>query len=60
MNIEMLDVVKLQDGRKVTVLEVFGGGADYYVEFQIPNKDDCEWFMVTRKQISTIVSKKSI
>lgn len=50
-----LDVVRLTDGREVTVLEVYGGGADFYVEYQYPNKDDCEWFMVEKSQINEII-----
>ena len=40
-----LDVVRLTDGREVSVLEVYGGDTDFYVEYQCPNKDDCEWFV---------------
>ena len=41
---------KCQDvlDREVTVLEVYGGGTDFYVEYQCPDKDDCDWFMVEK------------
>ena len=43
---------KCQDvlDREVTVLEVYGGGVDFYVEYQCPDKDDCDWFMVEKSQ----------
>lgn len=50
-----LDVVSLTDGREVTVLEVYGGGTDFYVEYQCPDKDDCDWFMVEKSQIKKII-----
>ena len=50
-----LDVVRLTDGREVTVLEVYGGGNDFYVEYQCPDKDDCDWFMVEKSQIKEII-----
>ena len=50
-----LDVVRLTDGREVTVLEVYGGGNDFYVEYQCPDKDDCDWFMVEKSQIKKII-----
>ncbi len=49
-----LDVVLLQDGREVTVLEVLGNG-EFYVEYDMPDKDDCEWFTVAPGQIEKII-----
>lgn len=49
-----LDVVLLKDGREVTILEVLGG-EDYYVEYDMPEKDDCELFSISRNQIKKIV-----
>lgn len=54
-----LDVVLLQDGREVTVLEVLGND-EFYVEYDMPDKDDCEWFTVKPEQIEKIIwSSKS-
>ena len=48
---------KCQDvlDREVTALEVYGGGADFYVEYQCPDKDDCDWFMVEKSQIKKVI-----
>lgn len=54
-----LDVVLLKDGREVTVLEVLGTD-EVYVEYDMPDKDDCEWFIITPEQIEKIIwSSKS-
>lgn len=54
-----LDVVLLKDGREVTVLEVLGTD-EIYVEYVMPDKDDCEWFTVKPEQIEKIIwSSKS-
>lgn len=54
-----LDVLLLKDGREVTVLEVLGTD-EVYVEYDMPDKDDCEWFTITPKQIEEIIwSSKS-
>lgn len=54
-----LDVVLLKDGREVTVLEVLGTD-EIYVEYDIPGKNDCEWFTITPDQIEKITwSSKS-
>lgn len=49
-----LDVVRLKDGREVTVLEVLGDGDELYVEYDLPDKDDCELFVVAPDQIERI------
>lgn len=54
-----LDVVLLKDGREVTVLEILGTD-EIYVEYDMPDKDDCEWFTVKPEQIEKIIwSSKS-
>ena len=54
-----LDVVLLKDGREVTVLEALGTD-EVYVEYDMPDKDDCEWFTITPEQIEKIIwSSKS-
>lgn len=55
-----LDVVLLKDGREVTVLEVLGDGDEFCVEYDLPDKNDCEWFTITPDQIEKITwSSKS-
>ena len=55
-----LDVVLLKDGREVTILEVFGGGDAFYVEYDLPEQDDWELFSVSPDQIEKIIwSNKS-
>lgn len=49
-----LDVVLLKDGREVTVLEVLGTD-EIYVEYDLPDKDDCELFSVSPEQIEKII-----
>lgn len=54
-----LDVVLLKDGREVTVLEVLGTD-EIYVEYDMPDKNDCKWFTITPDQIEKITwSSKS-
>ena len=48
-----LDVVLLKDGREVTALEILGSD-EIYVEYDMPDQDDCEWFTVTPEQIEKI------
>ncbi len=50
-----LDIVLLKDGREVTVLEVLGDSDAFYVECDMPDKDDCEWFTVAQGQIEKII-----
>lgn len=50
-----LDVVLLKDGREVTILEVFGTGDEFYVEYDLPDKDDCELFSVSKEQVEKII-----
>ena len=49
-----LDVVRLVDGRDVTILEVYDDGKEFYVEH--PNQDtgDSDLFMVALNQIEKI------
>ena len=54
MNPKEFDVVKLKNGREVTILEVMGNGKDFYVEYPLPDKDDCDWFTVPLSQIEKI------
>lgn len=49
-----LDVVLLKDGREVTVLEVLGID-EIYVEYDLPDKDDCELFSVSPELIEKII-----
>ena len=49
------DVVRLLDGRDVTILESFDDGAEFYVEYQYTDKDDCDWFMIKKDQIEKII-----
>lgn len=54
-----LDVVLLKDGREVTVLEILGTD-EIYVEYDMPDKDDCELFSVSPDQVEKIIwSSKS-
>lgn len=60
MHPKELDVVLLKDGREVTVLEVLGDGDEFCVEYDLPDKNDCEWFTITPDQIEKITwSSKS-
>ena len=54
LNPKEFDVVKLKDGREVTILEVMGNGKDFYVEYPLPDKDDCDWFSAPLSQIEKI------
>ena len=49
------DVVRLLDGRDVTILESFDDGAEFYVEYQWTDKDDCDWFMIKKDHIEKII-----
>ncbi len=49
------DVVRLLDGRDVTILESFDDGTGFYVEYQCTDKDDCDWFMIKKDQIEKII-----
>lgn len=49
-----LDVIRLKDGKEVTILEVFGEGDAFYVEYDLPDQDDCELFSITPDQIEEI------
>ena len=50
-----LNVVLLRDGREVTVLEVFGDADEFYVEYDMPAQDDCEWFFVSQDKMEKII-----
>lgn len=54
LTLQELDVVQLKDGREVTVLEVLDTD-EIYVEYDMPDEDDCEWFVVAPEQIEKIV-----
>lgn len=49
-----LDVVRLVDGREVTILEVYGGGTEFYVEYPNPDTGDSDLFMINIAQIEKI------
>ena len=55
MHPKELDVILLKDGREVTVLEVLGDGDEFYVEYDLPDKDDCECFSVSPGQVEKII-----
>ena len=55
LRIDNLDIVKLKDGRKATVLETFAGGSAFYVEVPQESGDDYDWFEVTADQIEKVI-----
>lgn len=50
-----LDVVRLNDGREVVILEVFDSGAAFYVECPDSTTGDSDFFVVALAQIKTII-----
>lgn len=50
-----LDVVLLNDGREVVILEVFDSGAAFYVEYPDPTTGDSDFFVIALAQIKTII-----
>lgn len=50
-----LDVVRLADGKEVTILEVYANGSDFYVEYTNPTTEESDFFMVSLSQIEKIV-----
>lgn len=54
MDIKEFDIIKLIDGRKGTILEVFDRGAAFYVEIPTEESDSYTWEIVRRDQIKEV------
>ena len=50
-----LDVVLLDDGCEVTVLEIYEAGTAFYVECPNPATGDSDFFMVELAQIKKVL-----
>ena len=50
-----LDVVRLTDGREVTILETFENATAFYVECPRTDTGDSDFFMVNLGQIEKII-----
>ena len=59
LDIHELDAVRLKDGREVTILEIFGDGAAFYVELPAPPYCECDWFEVTPDEIAEVTYRHS-
>mgnify|MGYP001623298474 FL=1 len=55
MGIKEFDVVKLDDGRKGTILEVFEQGAAFCVEIPEEQSGSYTWEIIRKEQIKSVL-----
>lgn len=52
---EELDVVRLDDGREATILEILGGGEAFLVETAVKAYEESELFEVPKEKIQKVL-----
>lgn len=52
---EELDVVRLDDGREATILEILGDGKAFLVETAAGAYEESEWFEVSKEKIQKVL-----
>ena len=55
LNIHILDVVRLKDGREVTILDIFDNGNTFTVELVPAPYADCNLFEVSADDVDEIL-----
>ena len=55
MKINELDVIRLKDGREVTVLDVYDNGAAFLVETSVSAFTESEIFEIALEDVDTVI-----
>ena len=60
MKINELDVIRLKDGREVTVLDVYDNGAVFLVETSVPAFVESEIFEIALEDVDTVIWRSTV